>query len=744
MGALAAVPGMSEDAQKKSPPDEIAFNNYRMYERARDATGFHDWVEHAKRCNRYYIGGKTGQWTEEDLAILRQTKRPALTINQVLSTCNIVLGEHAAQRMDLRFKPRNANPTDSDLATVVTKVHQYVLDINDYDSLEAEVFADGIIEDRGYFDVRVKFDDNMYGHVSIDVLDNKTVVLDPQAKRYDPETWNEVTLTKWVSIDDIEKTYGKKKADEIRGRASTGHFGYDSIRFDQSSTFGDNVQKELEQLSPIDAWLQGINDSEGRTIRSVRIVERQHKKLGWVWYFVDPMTGDMQKVSPSWDEERRAMFAQEFGLLLTQRMEKTIRWTVSCDGVLLHDGWSPYNHFTVVPYFPYFRSGTPLGLVTNLLDPQDQLNKLASQELHVVNSTANSGWIVKSGALVNMTVDELRERGAETGLVLEVSGSKELEIGKAVQKINPNQIPTGLDRIVSRAQLSLQQISGVNAAIRGEASAEMSGVALESQQARALTQMQVPLQNLMRTRKILARVILSLVQQYYTEERVITITDPTRPEAVKGTEAITINQVTPEGQIVNDITYGKYDAVISSVPSRDTFNDTQFAEALNLRNIGVMIPDDRMVEYSNLDKKYELAEELRQLQGRGEMTPEEQQMLEIQQTAQMRLLLGEVAKLESEVAEIEARTLKLMAEAEEKAGGLDSPEYRWKARELEAQKRIKESELHTRVRLAELSNMNNLDVGVIGARGQQLLERERRTTALLTQKGSGDNKQSQK
>ena len=58
-------------------------------------------------------------------------------------------------------------------------------------------------------------------------------------------------------------------------------------------------------------------------------------------------------------------------------------------------------------------------MVRNLISPQEQLNKISSQELHIVNTTANSGWIVESGSLTGMTADDLEEHGAETGLVLE-------------------------------------------------------------------------------------------------------------------------------------------------------------------------------------------------------------------------------------------------------------------------------------------------------------------------------------
>ena len=96
-------------------------------------------------------------------------------------------------------------------------------------------------------------------------------------------------------------------------------------------------------------------------------------------------------------------------------------------------------------------------MVRNLLSPQEQLNKISSQELHIVNTTANSGWMVESGSLVGMTTDDLEEHGAETGLVVEYARGT-----NPPMKISPNTIPTGLDRIAQKAAANIQSISGIN------------------------------------------------------------------------------------------------------------------------------------------------------------------------------------------------------------------------------------------------------------------------------------------
>ena len=136
-------------------------------------------------------------------------------------------------------------------------------------------------------------------------------------------------------------------------------------------------------------------------------------------HFVDVGTGDTRMVLPDWDAQRTAAHLPEPQSGADQKLVQRIRWTVVADNVVLHDDWSPYKHFTVVPYFPYCRRGRTVGLVENLIGPQELLNKVSSQELHVVNTTANSGWKVKRNALQKMSVAELEQRGAQTGLVLE-------------------------------------------------------------------------------------------------------------------------------------------------------------------------------------------------------------------------------------------------------------------------------------------------------------------------------------
>jgi hypothetical protein len=331
-------------------------------------------------------------------------------------------------------------------------------------------------------------------------------------------------------------------------------------------------------------------------------------------------------------------------------------------------------------------------MVRNLLSPQEQLNKITSQELHIVNTTANSGWIVEGGSLSGMTADDLEEHGAETGLVLEYNRGS-----TPPAKIQANQIPTGLDRIGQKAARNIKEISGITDAMLGMDSPEVSGVAINAKQNRGSLLLQVPLDNLAKTRQYLAEKILQLVQSYYTEERIIQITNESDP--YKPREKLRVNEMTPEGEVINDLTIGEYDVIIGTAPARDNFDEMQFAEAIALRGAGVPIPNDMIVEYSHLSRKADIADRIRRQEGTAPPSEQEVQLQEFQMESQIRSTQLEIAKLEAEVTKLQSETALNAAKVEQAEA-----EPQLKVAELQSKLQQKREELDLRERLSAITN----------------------------------------
>ena len=523
-------------------------------------------------------------------------------------------------------------------------------------------------------------------------------------------------VTGWSTPDDIEVLYSHADAELLRTRdhAAFG-FSYDSVaQVSLRETFAGK-----ERIIP--AYSTGDREKDTHTVRMCRIIERQYRKLRKVQHFVDPSTGDTRQIPEGWDRERIAAVREAGGLEVVDKLVRAIRWTVTCDDVVLKDEWSPYTFLTVVPYFPYFMHGQTAGMVEDLLGPQELLNKATSQELHVINTTANSGWKVKAGALTNMTVEELEQKGAQTGLVLEVN---EMD---GVDKITPNQVPTGLDRVTFKAEEHIKSVSGVNDSMQGFDREDVAARAIEKKrQAGSTSTLSKPLDNLTRSDFYLARNILQLVQTFYTEPRLLTITDGS---PAGGIETVPVNQPTPEGQILNDLTIGEYDIVITSVPHRETLEDSQFEQAVALRELGIMIPDDILIDASRLQDKKVIIQRMMGDQNSPEAqeAAERQRRLEEAQTQQEE---AKAAKTAADAGLSQARTGEVQVKTQMMAqGGEGDDGMAAAAEQARLQMEAVKTENDIGLKQAEFEHRRQMDYMKLG-------EERRRTDADMQMKAA--------
>lgn len=619
--------------------------------------GHYEFNKKADRCDKFFAGL---QWEQSDLDLLQAQKRPALTINKIISTVSTILGEQIYNRNEVLFRPSNG--ANSDTADALTKVWMQIAQDNQLPWVRSDIFADGIIRSRGFYDVRLDFDESMQGIVKIGQLNSKNVIIDPDAEQYDPDTWNDLFITKWLTPDDIELLYNKEDADYLR-KNNSGMFpyAYDSIDFTRDRFNGTSLE-----------GYYGLESAQ-ELQRNVRVLERQYRKLDAQKHFVDTKTGDMRPVPDNWDRERIAQVIDKSGnsVSVIKKLVKRIRWRVTADTTVLHDGWSPYNHFTAIPYFPYLRHGRTLGVVEHLLSSQELLNKVSSQELHVVNTTANSGWKIKAGSLVNMSIEELEQSGSQSGLVMELTDVNDAD------KIQPNQTPNGLDRISGKAEDHIKTISNVTDSMSGNDREDVAAKAIAYKTQRGSVNMTKVMDNLERTDYLLARNVLNLVQNYYTEERLVHVT---HGDVMKEAETVTINQYDDAtGEILNDLTVGEYNIVITSAPYRASMEDSQFEQARGLKEIGLAIPDSVLIENSRLQNRADIIKKMEA----AKSSPEAQQQAQLE----MRKLTAEVEKLEAEVGDKKAdaelksmraqkdqvETQKLATEAQDAAQG-ESPE----------------------------------------------------------------------
>jgi hypothetical protein len=333
--------------------DFSAQENWARYRYGVDR-GHRDYTDQAARCEGMYLGGGE-QWRPEDKRILDDEGRPFYEFNQIMPAINTALGYQIANRLDITLRPRGEKG-DPEVAKIITKVLMQVADMNQLHWVETQVYSDGLIEQRGYFDVRLSFEDNIKGDIVISNADPRDVIPDPDAKSYDPDSWGDVTWPRWLSLEEIGQIYGhaaRKKVEESE---------------DSSPDFGDldgeTPRNKFGWSGLQDAYFAGADG-----IKRYRVIDRQRWVYEMTPCIVFPDSGDVQVEANLSAESVQDAFTK--GAVRARRMKKRIKWTVSTWCTTMHDDFSPYEHFTLIPYFAYFRRGKTRGMVDNGIGPQE-------------------------------------------------------------------------------------------------------------------------------------------------------------------------------------------------------------------------------------------------------------------------------------------------------------------------------------------------------------------------------------
>lgn len=608
---------------------QIATQMRSWYEDARDR-GHKTYIAAARECERMYTPGE--HWTDAEKDYFESVGRVPIEVNGIFNGINTIIGEQIYTRVDVTCRPKKA-PANQETAEILSKLFLHIKDQTNFSNIETIVSTDGAIRKRGFYDVRMMFDENMRGEINIEDVDPFDVLPDPDAQSYSPAKWRRVQRTRWLSLDEIEGLYGvevRRKAEERATR------DYTPWGVDEATEGNTETRNSFGDQSKANVYQDYYADIAGQ--KSVRVIETQHRKMNLQLFFVGE-EGDLRPVPSHLTKQQAQEFATLNNLQLTKQNKTRVRWTVTTYDTVLMDEWSPYDEFTIIPYFPFFNRGKTIGMVDNAIGAQRLLDGSLTSYLHIVKSTANSGWINEEDSLVDTTKEDLEDTGNKTGLVLTVKAGKRFP-----EKIQPNQIPTGMDRLIDRGEQFIKNTIGVSDAEQGQESPEVSGVAIQAKVFQGKLQRALPMDNLALTRLMVFSTVLKRIQEYYTEQRIIKIAGKdTSGNATE--EEVVINQMTPEGQILNDVTLGEYEIVLDVVPTGASFEAQEFQQLLKMREIGITsIPDEQYILKSNITDKREV---LKAIQANQQVDPlMELKVKELE--AKIEKILAEVRKVDAE------------------------------------------------------------------------------------------------
>lgn len=590
--------------------------------------GHRDYLTQADICERFYLGAGL-QWDADARAEMEESERRPAEQNEIMQMVNTAIGYQIANRMDISVRPRGRGADDKS-AEVFTKVIKQVADNTKLHWRETEVFADGMIRQRGYYDVRMSFETNAYGEIDLSTHHPSDVIPDPDSHSYDPNDWGDVTINRYYTLDQIEQNFGRKARRAVEMQDSAGSEANNDTdgMVQNRSRFGMNAIGDF-------AYYSEIGDVAATIL--YRVIDRQYRVYEPTLCAVF-INGDIRPIPFATPEQVRAY--KNDGALITKRMQRRVKWLVTTMSTVLFDDHSPYPWFTIVPFFPYFRHGQTRGLVDNAISIQESVNKGIAGIGCILNSVANTGFTVEQQSLTNMSIDEFKRDAAKNGLVLEYKRGS-----KPPARLPPPQVPGGIFEYVNMQVSALKNSTGMDEALTASGPiGDQSGVAYQARQYAAQQKLAVPLDNLARTRHMLAQRFIDLIQMFMDAPQVLRIIE-TDPFGKETSVELPVNQ--PQAgsdgliQWLNDLTAGEYDLVISEQPMQITFDNSQFEQLRALVEMGYTVPIGYAIRYSNLSEKSELAQAIEEAS---------QQKPDPEVEAKVQLLLEQAAKTRAETS----------------------------------------------------------------------------------------------
>ncbi|MCJ8334624.1 MAG: hypothetical protein MJH10_10325 [Epibacterium sp.] len=532
--------------------------------------------ELSERCWDYYDGK---QLTDAELAALKARNQPPVVKNWIKREVDTLVGLEKGQRTDPKAYPRT--PQHEQGAQACTDALRYVVENEDYDQKRSLAWFDMVV--KGYGGLQLVLRPNMRTGENDIGLENTPwdrMWFDPHSSKPDFEDARYLGLVVWHDMDVAQQIYANDPG------------AIEALEANKS-----NSQHETYDDKPRTRWY----DTKRNRVRVVQMYHRTER--GW-------------------------MFC-EF-----------------TKGGKLREGASPWLDEYGRPTHPFIwrsayvsRDNDRYGVVKELLDIQDEINKRSSKLLHFAN--VRQSW---SNGEVIPDETQFRSQLSQPDGHLTANG----ELGRDWGIIDNQADVAGHANLLQEAKQEMN-LAGPNPSLSGEQQSARSGRALQAEQQASLMQLGGLLDALRDVDKRVFRKIWLGVRQYWTGPKWIRVTDDERNMKFVGLNVPAQDPVTGQVVVQNPVDEMDVDIIVEDAPDVVSLEGETFANLVELGRVGVQIPPMVYVRAApGLRDRKQLLDMMEQMQA----NPAQEQA---QQLA--------MAKEQSEIEYTQARTMKERSQA---------------------------------------------------------------------------------
>jgi hypothetical protein len=594
------------------------------------------------------------QWTKEQEDELEAQGRKAIKSPHIATVIWSMVGWRSQNKYEIKYLPRGAS--DQSLAEAKTSCAKFAWDQNSAEYVMGDATLSQYIGPMGWVKVAADYSDPTREPIVIEDVPWREMLWDFRGKKRDGSDWKRCTRERWMALEEAQALY-PEHAEALEMWVVTRAQGDDGVNeYGMAYT----EQRAGDPVGPVSSWPADRYLFANR--KEIRLVETWYrcKEKG---HYIQLPDGRNVVFDPKSQDHQYALM--EGAMVRPGIINKVYTATFTGDLLLEHMP-SPYDH-GMFPYVPVWglvdQKGIPYGITRLIEDEQLIINWSTSKLLWVAAS--RQAYIGPSA-----DVDDVAENLAKPDGLIRRNEPGEVEIIPQgdMASLNANLLQNALN--------NMRQIAGSNEEMRGETSNAKSGRAILARQDAALRQQGRFLDNEQRAMQQIGRILASLMDQVYSSEKIIRITEGNGKDAqvaINVEDPFRREQLEQAGlKVYGPIAQGEYDCIVSTAPLSTSQLEaqhegmTQMMQGLDPQVRVALL--DLWVDTGSWPNKEEWVQRIKQLQqqmmGPPEPSPEQQQAMQMQQQMEMAKGQADVQKSQASAQKAEADAFKAMTEAQ--------------------------------------------------------------------------------
>lgn len=537
------------------------------------------WGE-ADTDTRFLVGDQT-MWNDL-YGNLPANRRRQFNFNRIRRVIEMISGHQRRNRKSIIAVPKENG--DAQTADQFTKILMWACNQESILETISEAFYGALTTGMNLLQVWVDYrSDPVSGNIRVDNTSYNGFLIDPYFRKHDLSDCNGIWKRSYLTRREIVSLL-PEHTEEILG-----------LMGNETGTRDGKFQYAPESY--------GFNYNKLLTYDEFYYRDYRTQKM-----LVDTQTGESTEWSTD-DDEKLRLFLQTYPTITVIDQEiPTVKLAIVVQGKVMYHGPNPMgiDKYPFVPVLGYYTPQSPYfpwriqGVVRGLRDAQYLYNRRRIIELDILESQINAGWKYKEDALVNPRDVFLEGQGR--GLALK----KEAQMTD-VERILPPDIPPSMIQLSELLANEIQEISGVSEELLGSATDDKAGILSMLRQGAGLTTLQSLFDNLDHSQKLLGSILIDLVQTNFTPGKIKKI----------------LENEEPSPQFYNKA-FGKYNAAVEDGLNTTTQKQMQFAQLLHLREAGVPIPDEILIDSATIQNKQQLLDALAQQQQAAQAQQQQQ------------------------------------------------------------------------------------------------------------------------